>query len=191
LFFNKNLPFFAKNMLNMKNLARPVLLTLHVLFWVVFIGLCIKAGALLVSFGVSLWVSEQAASNLYMRLNLSQVLQHSKEAYISIGLLVIAITALQAWAAYWVIRVFLKFNLDKPFSPEIAPLISKISHVSLLTGVVAILGKGYAGHLHKQGIAIPVEWAAGETLFFAGIIYMVSIVFEKGIVLQTENELTV
>lgn len=191
MFFNKYFPFFAENILIMQNLARPVLLTLHVLFWVVFIGLCIKAGALLVSFGVSLLVNEQAAANLYMQLNLSQVLQHSVGDYVGVALLVIAITALKAWAAYWVIRVFLKFNLDKPFSPEIAPLISKISHVSLLTGIVALLGKGYAGHLLKQGIEVPVEWAAGETLFFAGIIYMVSIVFQKGIVLQTENELTV
>lgn len=191
MFFNKYFPFFAENILIMQNLARPVLLTLHVLFWVVFIGLCIKAGALLVSFGVSLLVNEQAAANLYMQLNLSQVLQHSVGDYVGVALLVIAITALKAWAAYWVIRVFLKFNLDKPFSPEIAPLISKISHVSLLTGIVALLGKGYAGHLLKQGIEVPVEWAAGEILFFAGIIYMVSIVFQKGIVLQTENELTV
>lgn len=191
MFFNKIFPFFAENILIMQNLARPVLLTLHVLFWVVFIGLCIKTGALMVSFGVSLLVNEQAAANLYMQLNLSQVLQHSVGDYVGVALLVIAITALKAWAAYWVIRVFLKFNLDKPFSPEIAPLISKISHVSLLTGVVALLGKGYAGHLLKQGIEVPVEWAAGETLFFAGIIYMVSIVFQKGIVLQTENELTV
>lgn len=191
MFFNKYFPFFAENILIMQNLARPVLLTLHVLFWVVFIGLCIKTGALMVSFGVSLLVNEQAAANLYMQLNLSQVLQHSVGDYVGVALLVIAITALKAWAAYWVIRVFLKFNLDKPFSPEIAPLISKISHVSLLTGIVALLGKGYAGHLLKQGIEVPVEWAAGEILFFAGIIYMVSIVFQKGIVLQTENELTV
>jgi len=82
-------------------------------------------------------------------------------------------------------------NLSHPFTLDIAKLISRISHVALGCGVVSIIANEYCQRLVKKGFDIPLNWGGKEFLFLAGIIFIISIVFQKGIALQTENDLTV
>ncbi len=168
-----------------------ILRIMNVLFWIVFIGLCIKTGALLTSLVVGLYKPE-ATKNLYMGLNLTDLLNYDKVHYILTMSLVIAITGMKAFIAYIVVKVSMQFNLVKPFSEKILSFINLLSYMALFTGILAHLARNYTrGIMHKQNINVPIEWNEGEILFFAGIIFIIAQVFKKGIELQTENDLTV
>ncbi len=168
-----------------------VLKIMNVLFWIVFIGLCIKTGAMLTSLIVSLYKPE-ATKNLYMGLNLTELLNYDKVHYLITMSLVIAITGMKAFIAYLVVKISMQFNLVKPFSEKVLAFINQISYVALFTGILAHLARNYTrGILHHKNVSIPIEWNEGEILFFAGIIFIIAQVFKKGLELQTENELTV
>jgi len=168
-----------------------ILKAMNVLFWVIFIGLCIKTGAILISFSVSLFVNPAGANNLYLGLNLSNLLAFNKMHYVSIVSYIILINGLKAYIAYLVVKIFLKFKLSNPFDANITSLISEISYVALVTGILAIVASGYSDWLAQKGIVIPQDWGSGEILFFAGVIYIIAQVFRKGTEIQTENDLTV
>ncbi|HSK13232.1 MAG TPA: hypothetical protein VK907_08445, partial [Phnomibacter sp.] len=163
----------------------------HVLFWIMFVGLCIKTGAIAISFFVSLFINPVAAHNLFEGLDLAAVLTFGKVHYIIMGSLLILLTGSQAYIGYHVVSLFLKFDLAKPFNAAVADRFIRISYVALAAGFVAMLGKAYSDRILKNGIEVPIHWAAGEILLFAGVIYLIAQVFQKGIELQTENELTV
>ena len=168
-----------------------ILKLMNVLFWIIFIGLCIKTGALLISFFVSIFVNPAGAKDLYMGLNLSKLYNYSLPYYVPMASLVIVLTGLKAYIAYLVVKIFTKFDLAKPFNHDITSLITTISHVALETGILAIIASGTSDWITKRGIDVPDNWGGGEILFFAGVIYIIAIVFKKGTELQTENDLTV
>lgn len=164
---------------------------LHVVSWVIFIGLCIKTGAILTSFSISLWVNPIAASDLYEGLNLKELADYSSWLYICVVSFVLAIYAMQAYIAFLITRVFHKLDLNRPFSDTLTTLFSTISYVAFGTGVVAFLANRFTGDLEKRGFEIPLSWNAFELMFFAGIIYLVAIIYQRGTFLQNETDSTV
>lgn len=183
--------FALLNQFNMNQFNATVLKIMHFIFWLVFLGLCIKTGAIVVSFIVSLWVNSVGAKDLYMGLDLSSVMALHRWHYIHIVSLLITVHVLKAYMAYIIIKIFMKFNVAKPFESGIQKQILKISYVAFSTGIVALISASYSKWLLKKGATISVDWAANEILFFAGIIYIIALVFEKGTELQTEQDLTV
>lgn len=163
----------------------------NVIFWIIFIGLCIKTGAILISFFVSLFINPDGAKNLHLGLNLFDLYTFDIWHYVFVVSLIILLTGLKAYIAYLVVKIFLKFNFSNPFNVNVTSLISKISHVALWTGILAIIANGYSEWLIKKGISISQNWGSGEFLFLAGIIFIIAQVFKKGIEIKTENELTV
>jgi hypothetical protein len=178
----------------MKKKTHELLLIMQVLTWIIYIGLCIKTGALLISFFVGEFINPEAANNLHLGLNLFNLRQFSTTHYFIMVLLVIALWALKAGMFYLVIKIFSKLNLIQPFSNQVATLIRRISYVALSIGIVAVIATEYSKWLVKQGIsinALPEYVSGAEFLFFAGIIFIIALVFKKGIEIQTENELTI
>ncbi len=179
----------------MKKNTKQILSVLQVATWIIFIGLCIKAGAILFSFLVSLFIDPAGAKNLYLELNLYALKDYSTFHYVRLGSLLVLLWILKAYLFYFVIKIFLKINFVHPFSTEIAALILKISYVALAIGVFSVTGNAYAEWLTEESVVLPVldEHLGGgaEYLFFAGIIYFIAQIFNKGIEIQSENELTV
>ncbi|GGG53657.1 DUF2975 domain-containing protein [Bizionia arctica] len=179
----------------MKTQTDLILTAMKVIFWVVFIGLCIKTGALLISFIVSLAVNPEAASNLYLGLDLSELQNTNQWYYIHVASFIISISALKGYLAFLVLKIFSKIDFKKPFTEATSLLISKISHIALGIGVLAIIASRYNIWLirSKESILDTQYYLDGgkEFLLLAGIIFIISLIFKKGIDLQTENELTV
>ena len=168
-----------------------VLKIVNLIFWILFIGLCIKTGSLIISAWVSLAVNPIAAKNLYQGLNLLNLYEYNKTQY---GFLLIAIilqTGLKAYIAYLMVKVFMDFKFTSPFQPKVFSLLFRVSYLSLLIGALAYMSYRYSKNLQEKGIAIVYEWGAAETLFFAGIIFIIAETFKKGSEIQSENDLTV
>lgn len=168
-----------------------VLRVMNILFWLAFIALCIKTGAMLTAFLVSLFISAEGAKDLYLGLNLYELYLFNKTYYIGIISMLISVSGLKAYMAYFVVRVFMNFKLSNPFNSKLTALLLKISHIGLGTGVLAIIADSYSAWIAKKGVAIPIDWSGDDILFFAGVIYLLALVFKKGADLQSENDLTV
>jgi hypothetical protein len=163
--------------------------------WIAFIGLCVKAGALLASYGVSMFINEVGAKNLALGLDLSGIKAYDQIDYSIMVFCLTVITILEALVFYSVIQIFLKINFVSPFHETIGKLIQKMSGFSLLVGIFSNITVSYSEKFTAMGIQLPnlmEHIGLGDAfLFFAGILYFISQLFAKGIELQKESELTI
>ena len=88
---------------------------LHIVAWVIFVGLCIEAGGLIVNFIFSIYKPE-FVQNLYQKLDLSEMYKRSKLAFFGMYSFILFISLLKAYLFYMVIRLLSKLNLSKPFN---------------------------------------------------------------------------
>jgi hypothetical protein len=166
-----------------------VLKIMNVLFWIAFIGLCIKTGALLTSFYVSLFFPS-AVGELYLNLNLNDLHAFNEFYYILIVSAYIIVSGLKTFVAYLVVKFFMKFDLSKPFGKDLTLIFLQISYVSLGTGVIAIVAEAFCDSFRNE-YKVQLDWSGNEILLFAGVIYIIALVFKRGTELQAENDLTV
>jgi len=170
--------------------AKQILEILKVASWIVFIGLCIRTGAMFISFFVSLFVNADGAKDLYMGSDLSELLAFSKGQYVVMVGLTILLSGLKAFLFYQVIRIISKLNMANPFSEVIASLIARLSGISLQIGITAIIINVYANWLLKQ-VHFVYEGEGTEFLYLGGILFVIAVIFKRGMDIQSENELTV
>jgi hypothetical protein len=83
----------------------------------------------------------------------------------------------------------------KPFSNEIAKLIEKISYEAFSIAIVSVVAHEYTKRLMESGYQVShIEeyWDdIAAFLMMAGIVFVISQIFKKGIEIQNENDLTV
>jgi putative Mn2+ efflux pump MntP len=198
LFINKFLLIFVEILkqhskdikMKPKTKTQRVLTLMHVIAWLAFVGLAIQAGAMIVSFFVSLH-NPVAAKNLYIGLSFSEVMRYDITTYSAIVICIIGLTIVKAYIAYLTIKIFSTIDLSSPFSMQVAQAIEKISIVAFVAGLVAIVAGSYSDWLTSTGVKTQYNWAAGEFLMLAGIVFIVAQVFKRGIELQEENEMTI
>src|SRR5690606_12718741 len=102
---------------------------LNIVAWIIFVGLCIEAGALLVNFVYSLFKPE-VVQNLYQKLDLSQIYNLNKWVYFGLYGFILTISALKAYLFYVVIELLSKLDLEKPFNSSVSGHITKISYIT-------------------------------------------------------------
>lgn len=179
----------------MKTNSGRILSIMKFLFWFIFIGLCVQTGALIFTMLLSLFGNVETASDLYLGLNLTSLYEFSIGHFIILLTFVIALSALKAYIAYLVVQIFTKIDFESPFNTNTSERLSKISHVALSTGVLALIANAYNLYLFKRSIidssAQPYVEGSREFLFLAGIIFIIAQIFKKGVALQNENELTI
>ena len=158
---------------------------------VIFIGLCIKTGSLLFSVAVSLFVNPEASRNLYMGLDLSDLMSFDQMHYIIMVVLLLVLSGLKAWMSLDLVRIMSDLNLEQPFSERVYRFILRIARTAGIAGGLAFVAQKYTEWLTAQGVMIPLEWAAAEILLFAAVLMVIAQVFRRGIDLQQEQSLTV
>lgn len=173
----------------MNSKTELLLKIMRFLAWVVFIGLLIKAGAIMMSFGVSISNSE-AAKDLYRGMDLSRYETYSFVNYTFIVIYYILLYLLQAYIALFATKLLSSMNMEKPFNTTVVDLLQKISYTILGVWIIAILHNIHLVILEKVADIQP-EHIAGEFIFLAGMIYVLAQLFKRGAEMQTENDLTV
>ena len=167
---------------------------LRIVAWVIFVGLCIEAGGLIVNFIFSLYKPE-FVQNLYQKLDLSEMYERSKWAFYSMYSFILVISILKAVLFYAVIKLVSEINLSKPFSIFVSRQISQISYYTLSIGLLSHLARQTAKNLQHRGYAIDTLnqfWADSQAfILMAAIIYVIATIFSKGVEIQNENDLTV
>jgi len=167
---------------------------LHIVSWVIFVGLSIEAGGLIVNFFFSLYKPE-LVQNLYQKLDLSEMYERSKWAFFSMYSFVLVISILKAVLFYVVITLMSKMDLSKPFNSFVSRQISQISYYTLSIGLLSYLAQQTAKNLQHRGYVIDTLskfWADSQAfILMAAVVYIIATIFSKGVEIQNENDLTV
>lgn len=167
---------------------------LYAVAWLIFIGLSIEAGGLIVNFFFSLYKPE-FVPNLYQKLDLIEMYKNSKMAFFGIYSFILIIAILKAYLFYIVIRLMHKMDLKKPFSDFVATQISQISYYTLSIGLLSYIARQMVKNLMHHGF-VPENlnqfWTDSQAFIIMGaVIYIIATIFRKGVAIQTENDLTV
>ena len=167
---------------------------LHIVAWIIFVGLCIDAGGLVVNFIFSLYKPEYV-QNLYQKLDLSQMYNLNKWVYYGMYGFILAIAMLKATMFYAVIRLISKLNLSKPFSSYVADQITRISYYTLAIGLISNIARQIAKNLQQTGFEVDMLnqfWGDSQAyILMAAVIYVIATIFTRGVEIQNEIDLTV
>jgi len=178
----------------MKTKNDLILIVLNVVSWIIFIGLSIEAGGLIVNFAFSVFKPE-IVGNLYQKLDLSSLHQQSKWAFFGMYGFVIFIAVLKAILFYIVIMLPYKLDLSKPFSSFVAKKITQISYYTFSIGILSFIAQQTAKNLSHHGFEInklSQFWVDSQAfILMAAVIYVIATIFKKGVEIQNENDLTV
>ena len=164
---------------------------LYVVAWLIFVGLSIEAGGLIVNFFFSLYKPE-FVQNLYQKLDLTEMYRASRLAFFGIYGFILIISILKACLFYIVIRLMHKMDLSKPFNTFVA---GQISYFTLTIGLLSYIARQLAESLMHHGFVtenLNQFWADSQAFILMGaVIYIIATIFKKGVDIQTENDLTV
>jgi hypothetical protein len=166
-----------------------ILKVMHILAWIVFIGLCIKTGIILTSYFISI-AKPEYAKNLFEGLDLSQYYTHSFWQYSSIVGYKALLFSLEAYIAFLVTRLLNTLNLKKPFQTSVYQLMTKISTSIFYLWILAIIHNAHVQFLAKR-YNFSMDLFSSDFIFLAGIIFIFAQIVKRGIEIQQENELTI
>lgn len=171
-----------------------VFIGLHIVAWVIFVGLCIEAGGLIVNFVFSIYKPE-FVKNLYQKLDLMEMYNRSKWAFFGMYSFILVVALLKAYLFYIVAMLMHKIDLSKPFNSFVSKQIIKISYCTFSIGILSYIARQTAQNLQHRGYAIDnlnQFWADSQAfILMAAVIYVIAAIFKKGVEIQNENDLTV
>ncbi|MBK6731323.1 MAG: DUF2975 domain-containing protein [Bacteroidetes bacterium] len=171
-----------------------IFLGLKIIAWLIFVGLSIEAGGLIVNFFFSLYKPE-FVQNLYQKLDLGEMYNQSKSAFYGVYSFILVISFLKAYLFYLVINLVSNFNLSKPFNTYVSNHITQISYYTFSIGLISYIAQQFAKNLMHRGYVtdnLNQFWEDSQAfILMAAIVYIIAAIFKKGIDIQNENDLTV
>ncbi|PHR70726.1 MAG: hypothetical protein COA67_07940 [Lutibacter sp.] len=169
--------------------TKRLLKIMHVIAWLVFIGLLIRIGTIITTYFISIG-NEQASQNLFEGLDLSAYRNHSFTQYSLIVGYKVLVFAIEAYIAFLITKLLSKLNLEIPFNTKVQRLMQKISYSIFYLWILAMVH-----NTHVQFIGMkydfPMDLFSSDFIFLAGIIFIFAQIVKRGIELQSENELTI
>lgn len=176
-----------------------ILKVLEILSWIIFIGLCVEAGSIIVNTFISLFINPNGVENFWKgKEYLSGLYQYDYGYFMVVTIVMCIVAVLKAIMFYLIVKLFSNKTLDfyKPFSLELRKFISQLSYLALGIGLFSKSGDEYSDLFSKQGIQsvnlqlLNLE-GAEVWLFMAVILFIISYIVKKGVEIQSENELTI
>lgn len=178
----------------MKTKSNLIFKALHLVAWLIFVGLCIEAGALLVNFLVSIFKPE-FVQNLYQKMNLLSLYRNNSWQFYLVYSLLLTIEILKCIMFYYVVMLLYNLDLNKPFNNYVSNTISKISYYTFSVGIVCYIAKEIFKKIQFNSNVEPAVNALTNDseafIIMSAVIYIITQIFKKGIEIQNENELTI
>lgn len=182
----------------MKLSTKFILKILYVIAWVIFVGVCIEAGGLIVNAVSTMLLNPVGAKHFWQQVDLSDLYYHDRGYYIVETSLMCIVAVMKACMFYLIVKILHNKNLDmaKPFSNDLGRFIFRIAYLSLLIGLFCLTGVKYAAWFIIQGVKMPdieyLRMGGADVWLFMGVsLYVIAQIFKRGIEIQIENELTV
>ena len=173
-----------------KTKTETILVIMNVLTWIIFIGLMIEAGAVLVSYGVSI-INPKGLMKMYKGLDFYSLSQYDFWHYTGIISFKAAILIIEAYTAFLVIKVLSAIKITNPFTMDVAQRLEKIAYMLMLAWVAILFYNGQLKWLSKEVACLQENKLSSELIIYAGLVFVIAQIFKKGVEIQDENELTV
>ncbi|WP_346318226.1 hypothetical protein [Chitinophaga sp. YIM B06452] len=178
--------------------TRRILKISLVLSWIIFIGLCIEAGASMFSAFYTLVINPANAATFLGKHDLSGLYKYGPDYFFAEALLISIVLIVKAFMFYLIVKILQekKLDLSQPFSGELRVFMIKMSGLAFGTGLFSWCGVKYTEWLVKQGVKMPDTQGlhlggADVWLFMSVTLFIVAQIFKRGVEIQTENDLTV
>lgn len=163
---------------------------LYAVAWLIFVGLSIEAGGLVVNFFFHLF-NPALIPKLYQKLDLTAMYNDSKLVFFGVYSFILSIAILKAILFYIVIRLMHTMDLKKPFSSFVAKQITLLSYYTLFIGLLSYIAK-QSPHIGVLDDQLNQFWVDAQAFILMGaVIYIIATIFKKGVDMQNENDLTV
>lgn len=177
--------------------AKQVLNFLHVISWIIFVGLCIQAGGYLTN-AVFTLAKPEMVRYLWHEADLSALFSFDSGHYFGLTLLIGIVAATKACLFFAIIKMLAgkEINFKQPFVKEVQRFVLTLSILSLAIGVLSSYGRNYTQWLSAQGVAMPdtqsMVLGGGDVwIFMAIVLFVIAQLFKRGVEIQNENELTI
>ena len=179
--------------INVKTKTQTILTVSKILALIGGIWYSILCGSRLLTLVASFINPEWAKRTYEADLTLFSIREQSMGFFIFAMCLTIVAFALKALIWYVVFELLSKLKLQTPFSIEVEKKLEKIAYLMLAVWIVStIFWKTCLYYVSvNTGIQLATNNSGAEYLFMAGMIYIISQVFKRGIEIQEENQLTV
>lgn len=169
--------------------------SLYAVAWLIFVGLSIETGGLFINFIFSIFKPE-LVQNLYQKLDMMPILKKSEFIFFGLYGFVLTIAFLKTLLFYIIIVLMHKMDMQKPFNTFVSKQISKVSYLTLSIGFIGYIAGKITSSLHyHHGFStahLDQFWNDSQAFILMGaVVYIIAIIFKKGVQLQTENELTI
>lgn len=176
----------------MKITTENILTVLKIIAWITFIGFSIQCGAQIIAFILG-FTHPELAKNMYsVDMNWFKLREESDWMYVCVMSVIIAISIFKANIWFMVIDLLTKLKLENPFTKEVAKKLESIAWQLFVVWLAGAIGSGVVKGIEKfQDTDFLYLNNEEEFLFVAGIVYIISQIFKRGIEIQEENELTV
>lgn len=185
--------------MEIKITTQQILKVLQVLAWILFFGLAVEAGAIIVNTCITLFINPAGVENFWEEAGYLSALHKSDPGRFAVLAIVMSIVAvLKSILFYRIIKLFAdkKLSISQPFSAELRRFILLGAYLALGIGLFSLCGGNYAAWLTEQGNGIAnlqeLHLAGADVwLFMAVILFVIAQVVKRGIEIQRENELTI
>lgn len=184
--------------MEIKITTQQILKVLHLLSWIIFIGLCVEAGGIIFNTSYTLFINPIGAKHFWKEVDLSGLYDYDKGYFITETIFMSIVAVMQALLFYLIVKIFhnRKLNLTQPFNTEMQQFIANISYLSLGIGFFSYWGVKNTQWLASKGVTMPgiqeIGLGGADVWLFMGItLLVIAQVFKRGVEIQAENDLTI
>jgi hypothetical protein len=177
----------------MKTRTEKILVILRILAMLGAVKFSIDWGAQLTNFVASFINPEWAKHTYQINMDIFNIREKSV-AFYSWGMCIgIATAALKAAIWFVVFDLLTKLKMQTPFSMEVEKKLERIAFLSLGVWVIgSVFWNMYVYYLQQStDVKLPANSSLDEYFFMAGMVYIISQIFKRGIEIEEENQLTV
>ena len=174
-----------------------ILKVCYVLSYIIFIGLCIEAGALSFNTVYALF-NPIVAQYFYKWMDLSDIYSFSTNYFLSFAFLLALVPAVKAYMFYLIIKIFQtkNFSLPHPFVHSTKVFFLQMSYLSFIIGLISLITQWYMQWLSDNALSLTHPYfhsfySADVWIFTWIIFFIIWKLFQKGIDIQSESELTI
>ena len=183
--------------MEIKITTRQIWNILLLLSWIIFVGLCIEACGFIVN-AIFAIANPAIITHLWRQIDLSDLLRYDRGYFFVVTSLLSIVAIVKAWLFFLIIKTLhnKELNMSQPFNKKVRRFIFLLSYAALLIGLFSLYGVKYTEWLTKQGIKMPdtqymLLGGSDVWLFMAVVLFVIAQIFNRGIEIQSENELTV
>jgi hypothetical protein len=173
---------------------------LQVLAWVLFIGLCVEAGGIIVNAIISLFFHPEASSRFWGGLNLYGLYLFNQSHFVTLVILLSLVAVLKSILFYLIVDLFHQKKVDFafPFNEMLGKYLFNLSYLAFGIGLFSYWGSQFAKKILLESNYVlanslqDLNLQGADIWIFMGFILIIfALIFKKGLEIQKENELTI